>query len=35
MERGFDRLGCVGVNMNIICLGARSPKTEFEPITRR
>ena len=21
MERGFDQLGCVGVNMNIICLG--------------
>ena len=20
MERGFDQLGCVGVNMNIICL---------------
>ena len=21
MERGFDELGCVGVNMNIVCLG--------------
>src|SRR5437764_15238527 len=32
MERGFDQLGCVGVNMNIICLGRSIADTEFEPI---
>ena len=32
MERGFDQLGCVGVNMNIICLGRSVAETEFEPI---
>ena len=32
MERGFDQLGCVGVNMNIICLGRSIAETEFEPI---
>ncbi len=24
MERGFDELGCVGVNMNIVCSASRS-----------
>src|SRR2546430_5540088 len=32
MERGFDQLGCVGVNMNIVCLGRSIAETEFEPI---
>ena len=32
MERGFDELGCVGVNMNITCLGRSIAETEFEPI---
>ena len=32
MERGFDQLGCVGVNMNIICLNRSIAETEFEPI---
>ena len=32
MERGFDQLGCVGVNMNITCLGRSIAETEFEPI---
>jgi predicted TIM-barrel fold metal-dependent hydrolase len=32
MERGFDQLGCVGVNMNIVCLNRSIAETEFEPI---
>ncbi len=32
MERGFDQLGCVGVNMNITCLDRSIAETEFEPI---
>ena len=32
MERGFDQLGCVGVNMNIVCLGRSIAETEFEPL---
>ena len=32
MERGFDQLGCVGVNLNIICLNRSVAETEFEPI---
>src|SRR5579871_3081234 len=32
MERGFDQLGCVGVNMNISCLNRSVAETEFEPI---
>src|ERR1700746_1300204 len=32
MERGFDQLGCVGVNMNIVCLGRSIAETEFEQI---
>src|SRR5438876_1017541 len=32
MERGFDQLGCVGVNMNISCLGRSIAETEFEPL---
>jgi len=32
MERGLDQLGCVGVNMNIVCLGRSIADTEFEPI---
>src|SRR3954451_637462 len=32
MARGFDELGCVGVNMNIICLGRSVAETELEPI---
>jgi 6-methylsalicylate decarboxylase len=32
MARGFDQLGCVGVNMNIICLNRSVAETEFEPI---
>ena len=32
MERGLDQLGCVGVNMHIICLNRSVAETEFEPI---
>ena len=32
MARGFDQLGCVGVNMNISCLGRSIAEPEFEPI---
>ena len=32
MARGFDQLGCVGVNMNISCLGRSVAETEFEPV---
>ena len=32
MERGFDELGCVGVNMNISCLGRSIAESEFEPV---
>ncbi len=32
MERGFDQLGCVGVNMNIVCLNRSVAESEFEPI---
>lgn len=32
MERGFDQLGCVGVNMNITCMNRSIAETEFEPI---
>ena len=32
MERGFDELGSVGVNMNIVCLGRSIAETEFEPL---
>ena len=32
MERGFSQLGCVGVNMNISCLGRSIAEPEFEPI---
>jgi aminocarboxymuconate-semialdehyde decarboxylase len=32
MARGFDELGCVGVNMNIVCLGRSIAETEFEPL---
>jgi 6-methylsalicylate decarboxylase len=32
MERGFDQLGCVGVNLNISCLGRSIAEEEFEPI---
>jgi predicted TIM-barrel fold metal-dependent hydrolase len=32
MERGFEQLGCVGVNMNIICLNRSIAESEFEPI---
>ena len=32
MERGFDDLGCVGVNMNIVCLGRSIAEAEFEPL---
>ena len=31
MERGLDQLGCVGVNMHIICLNRSVAETEFEP----
>lgn len=31
-ERGFDHVGCVGVNINIICLNRSIAETEFEPI---
>jgi 6-methylsalicylate decarboxylase len=32
MERGFDQLGCVGVNMNIVCLGHSIAEPQFDPI---
>jgi len=32
MARGFDELGCVGVNMNIVCLGRSIGDEIFEPI---
>jgi predicted TIM-barrel fold metal-dependent hydrolase len=32
VERGFDQLGCVGVNMSIVCLGRSVAEAEFEPI---
>jgi len=32
MARGFDELGCVGVNMNIVCLGRSMAETKFEPL---
>ena len=32
IERGFDQLGCVGVNMSIVCLGRSVAEAEFEPI---
>lgn len=32
MERGLDQLGCVGVNMNISCLGVSIAAQQFEPI---
>src|SRR2546426_1505807 len=32
MERGSDQRGCVGVNMNIICLGRSIAEPESEPI---
>jgi 6-methylsalicylate decarboxylase len=32
MRRGFDELRCVGVNMNIVCLGRSIAETEFEPL---
>src|SRR5437762_1833426 len=32
VQRGLDELGCVGVNMNITCLGRSIAETEFEPI---
>jgi predicted TIM-barrel fold metal-dependent hydrolase len=32
MERGFSELGCVGVNMNISCLGRSIAEPEFDPI---
>jgi 6-methylsalicylate decarboxylase len=32
MDRGFSQLGCVGVNMNISCLGRSIAEPEFEPI---
>ena len=32
MERGCDELGCVGVNMNIVCLGRSMAETKFEPL---
>jgi predicted TIM-barrel fold metal-dependent hydrolase len=32
LERGLDQLGCVGVNMHIICLNRSVAETEFEPI---
>ncbi|HUB13700.1 MAG TPA: amidohydrolase family protein [Acetobacteraceae bacterium] len=32
MERGLDQLGCVGVNMNISCLGASVAEQRFDPI---
>lgn len=32
MDRGFSQLGCVGVDVNISCLGRSVAKPEFEPI---
>jgi 6-methylsalicylate decarboxylase len=32
MERGLDQLGCVGVNMHILCFGRSVAETEFEPL---
>lgn len=32
MERGLDQLGCVGVNMHILCFGKSVAETEFEPL---
>src|SRR6202167_4024733 len=32
MERGFDQLGCVGVNMHVSCFNRSVAETEFEPI---
>ena len=32
MERGLDELGCVGVNMNISCLGRSIAEPDFEPL---
>ena len=32
MERGLDQLGCVGVNMHIVCLKRSVAEAEFEPI---
>ena len=32
MERGLDQLGCVGVNMHIVCLGDSIGHEKFEPI---
>lgn len=32
MDRGFSQLGCVGVNMNISCLGRSVAEPEFDPI---
>jgi 6-methylsalicylate decarboxylase len=32
MDRGFSQLGCVGINMNISCLGRSIAEPEFEPI---
>jgi predicted TIM-barrel fold metal-dependent hydrolase len=32
MERGLDQLGCVGVNMHILCLKRSVAETEFEPL---
>ena len=32
MERGLDQLGCVGVNMNISCLGRSIAEADFEPV---
>ncbi len=32
MARGFEQLGCVGVNLNIACLNRSVAEVEFEPI---
>ena len=32
LERGLDQLGCVGVNMNISCLGRSIAEPDFDPI---
>jgi predicted TIM-barrel fold metal-dependent hydrolase len=32
IERGFEQLGCVGVNLNIFCLGRSIADPEFEPV---
>lgn len=32
MERGLDQLGCVGVNMQIVCLKRSIAEPEFEPV---